>query len=944
MEYNFKEIEAKWQSRWRADKTYKVETDPSRPKFYVLDMFPYPSGAGLHVGHPLGYIASDIYSRYKRLKGFNVLHPMGYDAFGLPAEQYAIQTGQHPAVTTEQNIARYREQLDKIGFSFDWDREVRTCDPGYYKWTQWAFLEMFSHWYDRSKQQARPVAELTAAFETSGTEGLDAACTTEMHFTAAEWNAKSEREKEQILQNYRLAFRADTQVNWCPKLGTVLANDEVHDGLSVRGGYPVEQKRMKQWLLRVTAYAQRMLDGLDKLEWSDSLKEIQRNWIGRSEGAQVFFDIENSDRKLEIFTTRPDTIFGVTFMVIAPEHEWVGELTTPENKAAVEEYIAQAKKRSERERIAAYLKERGYYNFSVNNISYAARMFEKERLIDLRLIVKQYLTGYDERGLPVMDNNMVYRIDRINIFPDYDPTVARTDTTLLSRLDTVYYRGLNIIYEKRPNLRPPVLRQAVPLYPNYVYNSSQVNRAYSDLMALGYFKSAKIAFEEQPRSADVTDIVSFIGASADSTQTLYTREGYLTCNILCTPTLKQSVKVDLEGSTTSSFYGLKATVGYQNRNIFRGAESFDLSFTAGYEFMKAPDARRKRATEFGVTTGLTFPRFLVPWRTGRFRTVNQPKTKVELSINFQDRPYYARTLSSAGITYMWTNSRYSSFSLRPIDINVVDMTRPVDPEFLGNTSNKYLINSFKTQFIGGLSFGYGYNNQRKNLGGNATNIRFNAETAGNLIDAVEHAFFSPAKGKEQYTIFGIEYSQYFRTDLSVSRKIMLGGATALVGRLYGGVAMAYGNSSSVPFDRQFYCGGSNGMRGWTPRTLGQGSVANPHNDFPVQTGDVKLEANLELRFPVWGMIHGATFFDLGNIWYIRHYSGESEDTVFRFDRFYKQLGFNTGLGLRFDIKFAVLRLDWGIQLHNPNNPSGERWIHNFKWKNTALNFGVGYPF
>ena len=352
MEYNFKEIEAKWQSRWRADKTYKVETDPSRPKFYVLDMFPYPSGAGLHVGHPLGYIASDIYSRYKRLKGFNVLHPMGYDAFGLPAEQYAIQTGQHPAVTTEQNIARYREQLDKIGFSFDWDREVRTCDPGYYKWTQWAFLEMFSHWYDRSKQQARPVAELTAAFETSGTEGLNAACTTEMHFTAAEWNAKSEREKEQILQNYRLAFRADTQVNWCPKLGTVLANDEVHDGLSVRGGYPVEQKRMKQWLLRVTAYAQRMLDGLDKLEWSDSLKEIQRNWIGRSEGAQVFFDIENSDRKLEIFTTRPDTIFGVTFMVIAPEHEWVGELTTPENKAAVEEYIRQTKKRSERDRIA----------------------------------------------------------------------------------------------------------------------------------------------------------------------------------------------------------------------------------------------------------------------------------------------------------------------------------------------------------------------------------------------------------------------------------------------------------------------------------------------------------------------------------------------------------------------------------------------------------------
>ena len=352
MEYNFKEIEAKWQRRWREGGTYRVEVDPSRPKFYVLDMFPYPSGAGLHVGHPLGYIASDIYSRYKRQCGFNVLHPMGYDAFGLPAEQYAIQTGQHPAITTEQNIARYREQLDKIGFSFDWNREIRTCDPAYYKWTQWAFLKMFGHYYDNRTNRAEPIEKLIAHFEKEGTQNLDAASTHTMQFTADEWRAKSEEEREQILQNYRLAFRADTMVNWCPQLGTVLANDEVKDGLSVRGGFPVEQKRMKQWLLRVTAYAQRMLDGLERLEWSDSLKEIQRNWIGRSEGAQVFFDIKDSERKLEVFTTRPDTIFGVTFMVIAPEHEYVNELTTPEQKAAVEEYIAQAKKRSERERIA----------------------------------------------------------------------------------------------------------------------------------------------------------------------------------------------------------------------------------------------------------------------------------------------------------------------------------------------------------------------------------------------------------------------------------------------------------------------------------------------------------------------------------------------------------------------------------------------------------------
>ncbi len=352
MEYNFKELETKWQQRWQERGTYRVKTDPSRPKFYVLDMFPYPSGAGLHVGHPLGYIASDIYARYKRQCGFNVLHPMGYDAFGLPAEQYAIQTGQHPAVTTEQNINRYREQLDKIGFSFDWSREVRTCDPEYYHWTQWAFLEMFDHWYDNQKQKARPIAELKEHLAAHGTEGLEAARTQELKFTADEWNALSPEEQEQALLNWRLAFRADTMVNWCPALGTVLANDEVKDGLSERGGHPVEQKRMKQWLLRVTAYAQRMLDGLEQLEWSESLKEIQRNWIGRSVGAQVFFDVQNSDRKLEIFTTRPDTIFGVTFMVIAPEHEWVEELTTPEQQAEVETYIQQAKKRSERERIA----------------------------------------------------------------------------------------------------------------------------------------------------------------------------------------------------------------------------------------------------------------------------------------------------------------------------------------------------------------------------------------------------------------------------------------------------------------------------------------------------------------------------------------------------------------------------------------------------------------
>lgn len=352
MDYTFREIEKKWQARWVADKTYEVKEDDRKPKYYVLDMFPYPSGAGLHVGHPLGYIASDIYARYKRLQGFNVLHPMGYDAYGLPAEQYAIQTGQHPEVTTVNNINRYREQLDKIGFSFDWSREVRTCAPGYYHWTQWAFLKMFGSYYCNRTQQARPIEDLVKAFETSGTEDLDVACTEVLTFTAGDWKAMSRKEQQETLMNYRLAYLGDTMVNWCPKLGTVLANDEVSEGLSIRGGYPVEQKVMRQWCLRVSAYAQRLLEGLERIDWTESLKETQRNWIGRSEGAQMYFSIAESDKKIEIFTTRADTVFGVTFMVLAPESEYVSVLTTDEQKAEVEAYLESVKRRTERERIS----------------------------------------------------------------------------------------------------------------------------------------------------------------------------------------------------------------------------------------------------------------------------------------------------------------------------------------------------------------------------------------------------------------------------------------------------------------------------------------------------------------------------------------------------------------------------------------------------------------
>ena len=403
MDYNFTEIEPKWQQFWRDQKTYHVENNSQKPHFYVLDMFPYPSGAGLHVGHPLGYIASDIFARYKRLRGFNVLHPMGYDAYGLPAEQYAIQTGQHPAKTTEQNINRYREQLDKIGFSFDWDREVRTCEPKYYKWTQWTFLQLFKHYYDNTANKALPISSLEERFARQGSEGLDAACTEPMDFTAEEWNNWDEAKKQQVLMNYRLAYLADIPVNWCAELGTVLANDEVVNGLSVRGGFPVERKLMRQWSLRVSAYAQRLVDGLEEIDWTDSLKEIQRNWIGRSEGAAVWFPLEiengklkiensadagnNSQLQFEIFTTRPDTIFGVTFMVLCPEHELIEQITTPEQREEVMAYVTWAKNRSERERQAEVKKVSGVFTGA-----YAINPLTEERI---PIWVSEYvLAGY----------------------------------------------------------------------------------------------------------------------------------------------------------------------------------------------------------------------------------------------------------------------------------------------------------------------------------------------------------------------------------------------------------------------------------------------------------------------------------------------------------------------------------------------------------------------
>ncbi|MCX7861746.1 MAG: leucine--tRNA ligase [Bacteroidales bacterium] len=375
MEYKFNEIETKWQKYWEEQKIFEVSHHSNKPKYYVLDMFPYPSGAGLHVGHPLGYIASDIVTRYMKHKGYNVLHPMGFDAFGLPAEQYAIQTGQHPAITTEKNIQRYKQQLKQIGFAYDWSREIRTCDPSYYKWTQWTFIQLFKHWFNTHKQKAEPVETLIELFEQKGNSEVPAAHHCDITFTAQEWKNFSEKTKQQILLKYRLAYLDETFVNWCPALGTVLANDEVKDGLSVRGGHPVEQKKMKQWFLRVSAYAERLLEGLDRIDWSDSLKEMQRNWIGKSEGAEILFHIKNFDKPLRIFTTRPDTIFGCTFMVLAPEHEFVVDITSEEYKSSVLNYIEQTKKRTERDRISDVTHVSGCFTGA-----YAIHPFTKEEI------------------------------------------------------------------------------------------------------------------------------------------------------------------------------------------------------------------------------------------------------------------------------------------------------------------------------------------------------------------------------------------------------------------------------------------------------------------------------------------------------------------------------------------------------------------------------------
>ena len=601
----------------------------------------------------------------------------------------------------------------------------------------------------------------------------------------------------------------------------------------------------------------------------------------------------------------------------------------------------------ERSRISSYLNNRGYFDFSVNNIRYEVDTLGQHDVADVMMVVEPMLTEYDAMGRPKYEDNAIYRIGSINVYPTYDPMLRSTGGfNQEAKIDTTLYGGLRIIRDESfpVQLRDIVLSRTIVLQPNAIYSASDVQQSYNELMSLGCFRNIKVGFD---RTDEPHTFVTYLGTdNNDATKFVDIKEKYLDCNIYCTPALRQSMKVDIEASSTSTFYGLSATVGYTNNDVFRGAEAFDVAARFGFEFMYARDVAKRSAQELNITAGLSFPRFLTPLRLPYNSNLKQPRTRLEIAFDYQNRPYYRRNIFTARWAYNWRYRERSTFVLRPIDINWIDV-KSVDEQFLADIANKYLRTSFESQLNAGLSASYVYNTQLGKVDRTSTLFRASLETSGNLIQGLESLFSHHAEGQNYYEILGIRYSQYVRTDLNLSHTQDLGSKMALAGRLFAGVGLTYGNSKgrSIPFDRMFYCGGANSMRGWIPRTLGPGASPQIENRlYPAQVGDMRLEANLEFRFPIWNIFHGALFFDAGNVWYIRETEGSNPSEVFHFNDFYKQLGFNSGLGLRIDATFVILRIDLGVQLHNPGLPEGERWIHDFRWKNMALNFGVGYPF
>ncbi len=670
-------------------------------------------------------------------------------------------------------------------------------------------------------------------------------------------------------------------------------------------------------------------------------KDNFKNYMDESGffASQVKYRIDTTRRKhrakiiFDITQGRPYKITSLRYDFL--DYKLAPLVDTTDSKIRIGQTYNLQNLEAERERIANLLRNKGYYDFTVNNIQVEADTLQAPYTIQLVVRINKE-TVITPDGQEVSKPNIPYRYDYVRVYTQY--TSRRADSLSRTLLDTLIYEDMNIIYEGRPNVRKRVLYNLIPIRKDSPYADSEVTNVYNNLMSTGYFRNVRVTFDKEPELARIR------GQKIILPDTEYVRPqmtGFLGCNVFCTPTLKQSLSVEAEGSMTSNFWALKASLGYQNRNIFRGVEILDLSGGFGHEWMRAPDAQKRSAVELSLAGKLTIPRILFPGHFNHFKT---PRTHISVSVNFQDRPYYRRTLSNASWGYSWTDNGYSTFQLRPADITVIDMSY-IDQNFYNSLGNRYLQNSYSSQFVSALNFGYTYNSQKRNLRGNATVIRINAEVAGNLLDGLAHLFGSPVAGKDYYEIFGIRYSQYFRIDASVSRTIKLGEKTAFAGRLIAGTGVAYGNAEALPMDKLFYVGGSNSMRGWAPRTLGPGTSPLPENMlYPTQLGDLRLEGNLEFRFPIWKLFNGATFLDAGNIWFLRRNDAEySPDAVFGAD-FYKGLGLNTGLGLRLDIKFAVVRLDLGMQLRNPNNPAGKRWINKFSWSNMSFNFGVGYPF
>lgn len=582
----------------------------------------------------------------------------------------------------------------------------------------------------------------------------------------------------------------------------------------------------------------------------------------------------------------------------------------------------------ERGRVAKYLNNKGYYNFQVTNLSYVADSSVGDRRVDLKMIVNRNLVGYNDSGQAILEDNKVYRINNVYVLPDFQPmTMAGDNTTLATALsDTVRYQGLTIIANDEGSCRPKVLRDLIGIHNNDKYDASKIQESYDELIRLGYFKSVSIVFTDVSDSTDMD-------------------QGLLNCNIVCTPGKRQSYSIDLEGTTTSDYYGITATLGYQNRNIFGGFELFDISLSGGYEFLSSSSSSSTDSFLFGVNTSFTFPRFIQPFGIG-LDNLRNTTTRLEFSYEVQRRPYYHRTLSSAVFGYQWSAYRHESYVLRPIDISVVKL-KYIDENYLESLDNPYLVNSYESQIIGGISGSYIYNNSENNSNLNFTKWRVNLETNGNLISAVTSVFnneYTSEDGESYDRIFGVRYAQYVRGDVEFSKSFKLSRESSLVYRFYTGAGLAYGNSSTVPYEKLFYCGGSNSMRGWQARTLGPGSTAEPTDVvYDSQLGNFKLETNLEARFPVWGMFKGAVFCDVGNVWFLKS-EDYSEEGVFKFDTFFSQLGFDAGIGLRMDFNFFVFRVDWGLKIHNPNKSVGNRWIQGFSFSDTTLNFGVGYPF